>query len=348
MANLQKFTRNGAKSYGNILSHYERKIDSKTGDYIHFRNRDIDHDRTHLNYNLGPSREITQSQFMRNKLNELYCLNRADVKVLCDWVITKPTDLKEEDTQKFFEASYSFLKEKFCPHLGYEAIVSSYVHMDETTPHMHFAFIPAVPDEKHGGYKISSDKLTSREVLLKTHPEFQKYIEEKGLECTVQSFITKEGNKTIEELKVQTAKTKLANEKYLESKIKLEEQLLKKAEIEGISISKSLTGGVKGLTYEDAVKLLEMAKWAYNYDYNIEKYLKKIATLKNENEKLRDTLEREIHGKNISIETLEYNFDVATKRIKELKEKIYKLPKEIQKEYFKKEYLQHINRELER
>ena len=39
---------------------------------------------------------------------------------------------------------------------GKENVISAYVHFDEVTPHMHYAFVPVVEDKKKGGYKLSA------------------------------------------------------------------------------------------------------------------------------------------------------------------------------------------------
>ena len=39
-----------------------------------------------------------------------------------------------------------------------ENVISAYVHFDEVTPHMHYAFVPVVEDKKKGGYKLSAKK----------------------------------------------------------------------------------------------------------------------------------------------------------------------------------------------
>lgn len=36
---------------------------------------------------------------------------------------------------------------------GKENVVSAYVHLDETAPHIHFSFIPITKDKKKGGFK---------------------------------------------------------------------------------------------------------------------------------------------------------------------------------------------------
>lgn len=53
---------------------------------------------------------------------------------------------------EFFRACYEYLAYRY----GEQNVVSAYVHMDEQQPHMHFVFLPVVPDLKHAqGFKLS-------------------------------------------------------------------------------------------------------------------------------------------------------------------------------------------------
>ena len=125
----------------------------------------------------GEQRERLEARISDSNVK---CMNRADVVVYGSWCVTLPTHapmedengniiyeekevhrrdgtfptetapkLKEisytdEQTKQFFELSYKFLSERY----GEQNVISAYVHMDETTPHMHFLFIPIVDDKK--------------------------------------------------------------------------------------------------------------------------------------------------------------------------------------------------------
>ena len=78
MAHFAKYTRG---SCGGLTKHYERAKD-KDGNYYRFKNEEIDPTRTHLNYNLAPHNE-KQLEFIKERLSEVYCLKRDDVKVMC-------------------------------------------------------------------------------------------------------------------------------------------------------------------------------------------------------------------------------------------------------------------------
>ncbi len=198
MANYAKYTRG---AMGHMLKHYERAKDGE-GHYLKFGNQDIDTRRTGQNYNLAP--QHNQLDFIHQRLSEVYCMNRKDVNVMCSWVVTAPEDLKPEQEEQFFKEAYSFLEAKY----GRENVVSSYVHKDEKTPHMHFCFMPVVADPKRG-QKISAYECVKKRDLEQFHEQLQQHLEDKGIICSVLNEATREGNKAIKELKQGTARQTL-------------------------------------------------------------------------------------------------------------------------------------------
>ena len=141
MANCAKYTMSAT---GHMFDHYGRQMDKN----VNRSNKDIDVNRTYLNYNLAPERtkkigeneiSMSQKEILEKRLSEVSRLNRKDVNVMCDWVLTVPKDFGG-DAKKFFESAYDFYANRY----GEENVISSWVHMDETTPHMHFSFVPVI------------------------------------------------------------------------------------------------------------------------------------------------------------------------------------------------------------
>lgn len=203
MAHLEKFTK---AACGHLFKHYERakEFDPDTGllEYVQFSNQQIDLSRTHLNYNLAVNQTMRQGEFIRKRCSEVKLHNRANVKVMCSWVITAPKELPKEELQAFFKACYEFMAKRY----GEENVISAYVHMDETTPHMHFAFVPVTPDKKKGGYKVSAKEVIDKQELLVFHKELSKHLEKAlGHSVGVLNGATAQGNKTIAELKEKSA-----------------------------------------------------------------------------------------------------------------------------------------------
>lgn len=202
MAHAMKMTKGAC---GHMFKHYERAKD-KDGNYIKFANENIDLTRTHLNYNLAPDHDgMSQGEYVKQRCNEVYCLKRKDVNVCVDWCITAPKDLPEEETDEFFKKSYEFLENRY----GSKNVVSAYVHMDEVTPHMHFCFVPVVWDEKKCRLKVSAKECISKTELKQFHPALEKHLFKNLIFCSILNDATKEGNRSIAELKRQSATERL-------------------------------------------------------------------------------------------------------------------------------------------
>lgn len=274
MAHVEKYT---AAAVGHMLDHYGRSPDNG----VKRSNENIDPGRTHLNYNLAPDHEGGQVAFLKNRLAQVKVQKRADVNVLCDWVVTLPKeDYTEEQEKEFFSASYQFLEQKY----GVENVVSAYVHKDEMQPHLHFAFIPVVPDRRRGGEKVSAKECITREDLNKFHPDFQAYLDahgEPGL-FPVINGATAGGNRTVKELQAerQIEKAQAAAQKEIaavrqaaqdaredlqavQDKAEAAKERLRAtqsrvdafqaiegniADLEGIQPQKTLTGAIRGIS----------------------------------------------------------------------------------------------------
>jgi hypothetical protein len=138
---------------------------------------------------------------MDRRLSQLKIFDRDDVKYMCDWVITLPK-IMGNDERRFFEETFKFLVGKYKK----KNVISAYVHKDETTPHMHFAFVPVAVDKKKNIEKLCSKDIIGRDDLLAFHEELDNYLTSVFGYCTgVRNGATKEGNKSIDELKRGTA-----------------------------------------------------------------------------------------------------------------------------------------------
>ena len=200
MAHIQKFTRGSVKA---ILEH-----DTRTAQHD-YKNPDIDPKRTHENYSFIHDNR-TALERLEHRLSEVKVQNRKDVNVLCSWVITKPFDVSEEREELFFKECYRFLTEKY----GSRNVITADVHYDESTPHLHFTFVPTVANNrkykdpnKKPRYteKVCADELITREHLKAFHSELQKWFIDKGMDWAKSvSTGTTTYNKSIAELKQRT------------------------------------------------------------------------------------------------------------------------------------------------
>jgi hypothetical protein len=163
----QKFKTSGIQG---VFRHCERYKDTKTNEYLKFGNEDIDTSKTHLNYNLAPDREMTQYQYMKKRLGELTYREQKNNIICCSWIVTAPKNMNDsKELKNFFTRCYK----EFCHIYGEENVVSAFVHMDETSPHLHFLFVPATLDNK-----LSASRTTNRKLLQHIHDDFQNAIDD--------------------------------------------------------------------------------------------------------------------------------------------------------------------------
>lgn len=222
MANVQKYTRSAV---GHLFAHYERQQD-ENGNYIKFKNQNIDAKMTDQNYNLHQS-DKTQLDLYHDRLSQVKCLNRKDVNTMCSWVVTAPEEIKNapEKQKEFFKHTYDFLNNRY----GKENCISAFVHMDETTPHMHYSFIPITFDAKKNIEKVSAKEVVNFKDLITFHPDLQNYLQQQmQMQLSIITGETKEqGNKTIKELQAETNR-QLAEQRAIASNLSIENEKAKK------------------------------------------------------------------------------------------------------------------------
>lgn len=320
MANCSKATR---VSCNNLFNHYERK------EGIKFGNQEIDKNKSHLNYNLANNTNLTQNEILNKRLLEVKVLKRKDVNVICSWIITLPKTIKEnsEEEKEFFKKSYEFLKNEY----GEKNIISSYVHKDETTPHMHFCFIPVVIDKNKNIEKVSAKELITKKHLQTFHTKLEKYLSNHfKKEIGILNGTTSNGNKTILELKNQELKLKnleLENDiKKISNKIKKYNITLDK--IKNLEIKNTIIGnGVKGITTDEIISIIKEATYSLERKKEINIAMNEIKRLLNENEKLKEEIEE--NKINLKSKIKEKNLFIKLKKEWEYQNKILeKIPEE--------------------
>ena len=115
---------------------------------------------------------------------------------MVDWIITLPKNVPTEDERKFFEHTFEFV----CKRYGKQNIVNGWVHNDETTPHIHIAFVPVII--KDDIEKLNCKSIINRTELKAFHPDLENYLEQHlGYRPEIQNGATINGNRTIKELK---------------------------------------------------------------------------------------------------------------------------------------------------
>ena len=197
MAHVTSYKVGGAVG---VLKHDERS----EHDHVQERkNESIDNNRTHLNYNLAAKRSGTLMQHIKRVCDEnnVRLSNRKDLNVMCSWVVTAPKTVKPAELPLFFKTCFDFLEKKY----GKQYTLSATVHMDETTPHLHYCFIPVGCDKKNNRLTVSSKLVLSRSHLRTFHKELENELKTVfGRELGIENGATKEGNQTVAQLKQQS------------------------------------------------------------------------------------------------------------------------------------------------
>lgn len=191
MAHVQHFKADDVKRLCNEYGR-EKELNNEDGR--------IDPERTKDNYQL-PSNMRMHYQLgyeIEKRVNEVPHSNRKDLNVMSTWIVTLPEQLKtasEADKRRFFETAYSFTQERY----GSENVMTGYIHMDETTPHIH---IPTVPVDKNG--RISSKNVFTRKELQGYQQDLDALMEQEfGMKGLILNGRTK-GDYTVQELKERT------------------------------------------------------------------------------------------------------------------------------------------------
>lgn len=153
MAHIAKYK---ATSVGHMLAHYRRDASSLERD-------NIDPSRTPENYNLCERPDPLG--FVDARIGELDLKRapRKDAVRMIDTVVTLPATY-HGDTREFMEA----VKETLDGIFGAENCAGAYVHMDETTPHMHYASVPVTEDGR-----LSAKSLLNRTFMKRFHDRLE-------------------------------------------------------------------------------------------------------------------------------------------------------------------------------
>ena len=214
----EKLTRDEAK--GRYI-HNERKTRGHT-------NKDIDPERTHLNYYFKKNELSYIKEFDKlRKEKDFKGHIKSNSIIMCEILFTSDKEffdnIGEEETKRYFEESYEFV----CNYknLGEENIISAVVHLDEGTPHMHLIFVPVIHTKDKEGNDIdkvcSRDFWKGRDSYRTLQNNFYDYITSKGfdLERGIEVEQTGAKHETIEDLKKIT---NFENTKKVLDNIKLE------------------------------------------------------------------------------------------------------------------------------
>jgi len=215
---MQKLKASGIRG---IENHNERLKTSHT-------NPDIDYERSHLNKDLLPKDERTYYMRIKERIEELNLSKaiRKDAVVACGFICTSDRaffeGLSQTEKDGFFQASHNFLKERYAE----RNIISSKVHYDETTPHLHVYIVPVTGDGR-----LSAKSIFTPKELRSLQDDYPRHMRENGFDLQRGNPDSERKHLDVEEYKVATRYEKLEqikNQLNVEEKdIENREEILK-------------------------------------------------------------------------------------------------------------------------
>lgn len=201
-----------------------------------YNNKDIDPEKTALNYDLIHGQEKQYfKELIEKRIEEGYTGKRKirkDAVKHVDGIITSDNaffkDMNPEHQKKYFQDSLEFLEKEY----GKENMLYATVHLDESTPHMHFGVVPLTED----GRLSAKDVLGNKKALTQFQDRYNAFIQEKGfqLERGQSKMVTGVKHEAMDQYKQSTniyqkhyEETK-ETAKYAERELQQKEQQLKK------------------------------------------------------------------------------------------------------------------------
>ena len=142
--------------------------------YKSMRNPQIDKLRTHLNYHTLPY-EKKYLAFIDERIKELAPKRKIkdDAVLITSFILGSDKEffdgISPEAQKQFFDDCTEFFAERY----GKENIVSATVHLDESTPHLHFNLMPVT------GGRLCAKELFDRTALRELQTDFHEVVGKK-------------------------------------------------------------------------------------------------------------------------------------------------------------------------
>lgn len=142
--------------------------------YKSARNPQIDKSRTHLNYHTLPY-EKKYLAFINERIKELAPKRKIkdDAVLITSFILGSDKEffdgISPETQKQFFDDCTGFFAERY----GKENVVSAVVHLDESTPHLHFNLMPVT------GGRLCAKELFDRAALRELQTDFYENVGKK-------------------------------------------------------------------------------------------------------------------------------------------------------------------------
>lgn len=280
-----------------MYEHWSRAKDDH-GQYITYPREaggaaHIHRERTAENYTIGV---VHPASWIDERLKHVYQKPGQKKPVQsCDIVITLPKTEDPANMETFFNAAYDSLMKLYGQK---DNVIGCWVHLDESQPHMHFAFLPIA--ERKPSKRTRPDCLEKistaaywpkKSSLQQMHRTVQKDLDKAmGHHVEVLNGITSAqgGNKTIAQLKSETAKMQ---ERIEKNKVKKEREL---HDLEGKKTHGAFGLGKESYTLTSAQydRLRKLAEVSVEQSGEYERMKEKADQLEQENLEYRQKMQR--------------------------------------------------------
>ncbi|WP_077712576.1 MobV family relaxase, partial [Clostridioides difficile] len=252
VCHVAKYSRNNIVG---IQKHNQRQNKS-------YKNKDIDITKSNKNIDFENKARIKYLEKVEKIIKENRTKGkviRKDAILMCENVISASPEfflgMEQSEKEKYFKYAYEFLKDRY----GEKNIISATVHFDETTPHMHFNFVPITADGK-----LSARDLITRIELKKIQNELPRFLQSKG-------FNIKRGQEHSEAKHMQPEdykKQQIQELKELENKLEHVKKLFKAFseplnsfdELEPANVKKNLITGKETVYKNDYDEVIDILK----------------------------------------------------------------------------------------
>ena len=176
------------------------------------RNPQIDKSKTYLNYHTMPY-EKKYLAFIDERINQLSSKRKIkdDAVLITSFILGSDKEFFDRITAEQQTQFFADCKEFFSERYGKENVISAVVHLDESTPHLHFNLIPVTNG------KLCAKELFDRTALRDLQTDFyeavgKKYGLERGKEGSTAKHLDTVAYKTKKMTEAAEAKIREAEE----------------------------------------------------------------------------------------------------------------------------------------
>lgn len=173
MADVEKY--HDYRDIGHMLKHDARTVAGNNYGNAEIDLNRLDEDRK--NYAPAGNDNVQHIKDVINRVADGKTIRKDAVK-MCSWIIQAPQKYAG-NLDAFFQGVYDFNAQRYGAGMGGDNIISAHVHMSETTPHMHFAFVPV--KNLAGKQSLCARDVICQKDLKTYHQDLEKYLTDRNL-----------------------------------------------------------------------------------------------------------------------------------------------------------------------